>query len=67
MSSLLVGLPSILLWQSYKKALFSFVSAQDEVSLSRINGGQRQWSVVVALALAFFILAGVIFYLIRAK
>ena len=34
MYSLVVGLPYFLLWRSYKKALVSFVSAQDEVLVS---------------------------------
>jgi hypothetical protein len=66
-SCLLVGLPYLLLWRSYKKSLFSFVSTQDEVLVSGKSAGRGPWSIMVMLTLAFFILAGVIFYLIQGR
>ena len=39
--SLVVGLPYFLLWRSYKKALLSFVSVQDEVLLSERSGNRQ--------------------------
>jgi hypothetical protein len=64
---LVVGLPYFLLWKSYNKARLSFVSAQDEVQVSRRRPGQRQIFVGVALAaLAVLIMFGIIL-LIRSK
>jgi hypothetical protein len=40
--SLVVGLPYLLLWRICKKALLSFVSAQDEVLVSAKLPSQRQ-------------------------
>jgi len=66
--ALVVGLPYFLLWRSYKKALLSFISAQDEVLVSEKPAGQRSWTAVLALILlATFILCGLIVYLVRAK
>src|SRR5260370_25237207 len=38
---LVAGLPYFLLWRSYKKALVSFVSPEDEVLVSERRGGRR--------------------------
>src|SRR5258708_21692870 len=43
--SIVVGLPYLLLWRSYKKARSSFVSAEDEIAVT--VGRPRQWRVVV--------------------
>ncbi len=65
---LLVGVPYSLLWRSYKKALFSFVSAQDEVLISGNSARRRPWSVIAGLtALGALILIAGILFLIRAK
>jgi len=65
---LLVGVPYLLLWRSYKKALFSFVSAQDEILISGDRARRQPWSVIAGLtALGTLILFGAILYLIRAK
>jgi hypothetical protein len=63
----LVGLPYLLFWRSYKKALLSFVSAQDEVLFSSKH--PRQQRVLLATGLITFaivILLGVVL-LIRTK
>jgi hypothetical protein len=65
---LLVGAPYFLLWKSYKKALSSFASAQDEVLLSGNNVGRKSWNVVAGLvALGALILAAGVLFLVRAK
>lgn len=62
--SLMVALPYFLLSRTYKKALSSFVSAEDEVVVSETNAGRQFWAVIVgALVLAI----GFIFYLTRVK
>jgi hypothetical protein len=64
--TLLVGVPYFLLWRSYKKARLNFVSAQDEVLISRMSAGRQAWIVLAGLtALALATLA--FFYLLRAK
>jgi hypothetical protein len=63
----LVGLPYLLFWRSYKKALLSVVSAQDEVLLSGKH--PRQQRVLLAagmITIAIVILLGVIL-LVRTK
>jgi len=63
-----VGLPYLLLWRSYKKALPTFVSAQDEVVVSNLYSGRRRWTPALAMfGVAFLILAAVLFWLVRAK
>jgi hypothetical protein len=47
--SLVVGVPYWLLWSSYKKAVLSFVSVQDEVVVSG-KRASRAWMVSVGLA-----------------
>jgi|SRR5271165_1270687 len=62
--SLIVALPYFLLLRTYKKALLSFVSAEDEVVVSGKSAGRQFWAVIVGvLVLAI----GFIFSLIRAK
>ena len=63
-----VGLPYFFLWRSYKKALPSFVSAQDEVTLSDPYRGQKRWIVVLALfGLGLLILVVGLAFMVRAK
>ena len=45
--SLVVAVPYWLLWRSYKKALSSFVSVQDEVTVSSKNFRQQRWPLVI--------------------
>jgi hypothetical protein len=65
--SVVVALPYFLLWRSYRKALFSFVSTQDEVSVSAQRPKQP---ILIGVGLAAFgalILLGVIFWLTRFR
>jgi uncharacterized membrane protein len=66
--ALIVVLPYFLLWKTYKKALLSFVSAQDEVAASDKQPRRTQaiLAVGIIVAVAIAILVGV-FLLIRAK
>jgi hypothetical protein len=62
-----VGLPYFFLWRSYKKALPSFVSAQDEVVVSGQTRRQQQWKLVLVISgLALLVLA-VVVLLVRMK
>jgi hypothetical protein len=65
--SLVVAVPYFVVWRTYKKGLFSFVSAEDEVAVS--GKPPRQQRVLLAAGLIVFaivILIGLIL-LIRAK
>jgi hypothetical protein len=63
-----VGLPFVGLWRTYKKAILGFVSVQDEVLVSD-NAGMRQGrtATLVLLALVLLMLGLGIFFLIRVK
>jgi len=65
---LVVGLPYLLLWRSYKKAFVSFVSAQDEVVVSEKSPSQQRllFVGVGVIAFAVLIMFGV-FLLVRPK
>ncbi len=66
---LVAGLPYWLLWRSFKKSIFTFVSAQDEVVVSGTSPSQRRWRLVAicitAFAAVLMALGGLV--LIRAK
>jgi hypothetical protein len=65
---LLVGLPYILLWRSYKEALSSFALPQDEIEISRSTAGRKPWSAIVGLtALGVLILIAGVLFMVRAK
>jgi hypothetical protein len=65
---LVVGLPYVLLWGSYEKALPSFVSSQDEVVVSDQSKRQQQWKLVlVILGLALLAMGVGLVLLVRAK
>jgi hypothetical protein len=65
---LLVGLPYLLLWRSYKEALSSFASPQDEIEISGSSAGRRSWSAIVGLAaLGVLILIAGVLFMVRAK
>jgi hypothetical protein len=57
--SLIVALPCFLLWKTYKKALLSFVSAQDEVAASgkqpRRPRDLLALGIIVAIAIAMLV------------
>jgi len=65
---IVVGVPYLLLWRSYKKAFVSFTSGQDEVMVSGKSPGQQTRIYVAAGVAAFAILLAVgVFLLVRAK
>jgi hypothetical protein len=64
--SLVMGFPDFLLWRSYRKALLSFVSVQDEVLVSGKGAGRQAWIVLAALT-ALVLAALMLFYFVRAK
>ena len=64
--ALVVGLPYFFLWRSYRKALLSFVAAEDEVLVSR--SGARMWTATTAfVALGVLLLAAALMFLIRPR
>jgi hypothetical protein len=66
--SIVVGIPYLLLWRSYKKARVSFTSAQDEVLVSGKPPGQQTRILIAAgLIAAGVIMAFALFLLTRAK
>jgi hypothetical protein len=65
---LVVGLPDVLLWRSYRKALPNFGSSQDEVVVSDQSKRQQQWKLVlVILGLALLAMGAGLAFLVRAK
>jgi hypothetical protein len=66
---LVAGLPYWLLWRSFKKSIFTFVSAQDEVVVSGTSPSQRRWRLVAFCIAAFaaLIMAIGVLLLVRAK
>jgi hypothetical protein len=66
--SVVVGVPYLLLWRTYKKSLLSYVSAQDQVSVSGSSARRQPWTLIAALiAFGALILCGVILFLVAAK
>jgi len=66
--TLVVGLPLFMLWRSYRKALLSFVSAQDEVLVPEKPGMLERRILGAALAvLGLAALAIALFRLTQAK
>ena len=66
---LVAGLPYLLLWGSFKRSIFTFVSAQDEVVVSGTSPSQQRWR-LVAICIAVFaalIMALGVLLLVRAK
>ena len=66
---LVVGVPYLLLLRSYKKALLSFVSVQDEVVVSGKIAGRQPQVVLVLLACGLLLVMGgiALVYLVQAK
>ena len=65
---LVVGLPYVLLWTLYKKALPSFVSTRDEVVVPDQSKRQQQWKLVlVIMGLALLVMGVGLLLLVRAK
>lgn len=66
--ALVVLLPYLFLWRSYRKAILNFVSVQDEVTVSTRPAGRPHWAAVLALiAAGTLLLFGVLIFLVRAK
>jgi hypothetical protein len=64
---LVVGVPYLLLWTSYKKAFASFVSTENEVVVAGKSSSPRPWVVSIALiALSVLILLGIVFLIRKA-
>jgi hypothetical protein len=65
---LVVGLPYLLLWRSFKKAILTFVSAQDEVVVSGRSASQQRllFVRVGVIALAVLMMFG-LFLLVQAR
>ena len=65
---LVTGLPYLLLWRSYKKALPTFVSAQDAVTLSDPYRGQKRWIItLVIFGLALLLMVAGLFWMVSVK
>jgi ABC-type arginine transport system permease subunit len=67
--SLVVGLPYFILWRSYRKAFLSFVSAEDEILVSR-HTVRRSWmafAAFIALGALFLALAVAVALLVRPE
>ena len=63
-----VGVPYLLLWRSYKKAFVSFASAQDEILVSGKAPGQQTRIFISAAVIALAALIAVaLFVLVRPK
>lgn len=63
---LAVALPCFLLLTTYKKAVLSFVSAEDEVAVSGKSIGRQHWAVILGV-LGLATLIGFVLFVIRTK
>jgi len=64
---LVVGLPYVLLWRAYKRALTSFVAPTDEVSLTGTQAPGRQWIPLAVAGFALLILAVILVLVVRPR
>jgi hypothetical protein len=64
---LVAGVPYFLLWRSYKKALLSFVSPEDEVLVSGRRAGRQRVFVFVAAGLIVLGLAALLAFAVSPK
>jgi hypothetical protein len=62
---LVVGLPYVLLWRAYKRALTTFSVAADEVPLTGTNAPGRQWILPAVVGFALLILAVILVLAVR--
>src|ERR1700732_4470071 len=62
---LVVGLPYVLLWRAYKRALPRFTAPEDEVSLTGANAPGRQWIPLAVVGFALLILAVILVLAVR--
>jgi hypothetical protein len=65
--SLVVGLPYLLLWSSYKKAFLSFVSPEDEVLVSGRRAGRQRIFIFVASGLFLLALGTLLAFAVSRK
>lgn len=63
---LVVVIPYFLLWRSYKKALQSFVSGQDQVVVTTKGQRGTVWMLIAGFAALALVALG-LFFLVRAK
>jgi len=64
---LVAGGPYFLLWRSYKKALVSFVSPEDEVLVSGRRAGRPRISILIAAGLIVLGLAALLAFAVSRK
>jgi hypothetical protein len=67
-NSIVVGLPFVALWRTYKKAIFGFVSVQDELLVSDdAVMPQRRAATLALIAMGLSMLGLGIYFLVRVK
>jgi hypothetical protein len=64
---LVAGVPYFLLWRSYKKALVSFVSPEDEVLVSGRRAGRQRIFILIAAGLIVLGLAALLAFAVSSK
>jgi hypothetical protein len=64
---LVAGVPYFLLWRSYKKALVSFVSPEDEVLVSGRRAGRKRIFILIAAGLIVLGLAALLAFAVSRK
>jgi hypothetical protein len=64
---LVAGVPYFLLWRSYKKALVSFVSPEDEVLVSGRRAGRQRIFILIAAGLIVLGLAALLAFAVSRK
>ena len=62
---LVVGLPYVLLWRAYKRALTTFSVPADEVSLTGTEARGRQWILLAVVGFVLLILAVILVLAVR--
>ena len=62
---LVVGLPYVLLWRAYRRALTTFSVPADEVPLTGPNAAGRQWILLAVVGFALLILAVILVLAVR--
>jgi hypothetical protein len=66
--ALVMGLPYLFLWRAYKKSIFNFVSAQDEVTVSGYGQAHQKQTIVAGFVMIACLIMGIaLFFLVRAK
>jgi hypothetical protein len=66
--ALVMGLPFLFLWRAYKKSIFTFVSTQDEVTVTTFGPGQQKQIIAAAFVMIAVLIMGItLFLLVQAK